>query len=77
MRVEVGVDIRDSCSHSALRRWTVSFKVDSKQFFSVVTLIVTYEFIYCWYNSLFKQVVSGDRRAQSRGAGGVQIGNDR
>ena len=52
-------------SHSALRRRTVSFNVDSKQYFFTVTSIVTYEFIYCWYNSLFKQVVSDDRRARA------------
>ena len=43
----------------------MSFNVDSKQYFFTITLIVNYEFIYCWYNSLFKQVVSGDRRARA------------
>ena len=52
-------------SDSALRRLTVSFNVDSRQYFFTITLIVTCEFIYCYYNSLFKQVVSGDRRARA------------
>ena len=67
----------------------MSFNVDSKQYFFTVILIVTYEFIYCRYNSLFKQVVSGDRRARavaqekskwyrslSRGAAGVLNGDN-
>ena len=44
----------------------MSFNVDSKQyFFFTVTLIVTYEFLYCWHNLLLKQVVSSDRSVRA------------
>ena len=48
VRVDVGVELHvESFTHSALRRRTVSFNVDSKHFFYRDALFVTYKFIHC------------------------------
>ena len=62
VRVEVGVEIHVELFFAE----TPDCELQRKQtaIFFTVTLIDTYEFMYCWYNSLFKQVVSGDRRAR-------------
>ena len=75
VRVEVGVEIHveSFCAETPNRE----LQRRQQAIFFIITLIVIFEFIYCWHNSLLKQVVSCDRRAQSRGAGGVQSGNDR
>ena len=73
VRVEVGVEIH---VESFCAETPDCEKRRQQAIFFILTLIVTCESIYCCYNLLFKRVVSGDRRAQSRGAGGVQSGDD-
>ena len=70
MRVEVGgeIHVESFCAE------TPDCEPQRRQqaIFFIVTLIVTYEFVYGYYNSLFKQVV---RIQMCRGARGVHSGN--
>ena len=63
VRVEIGVEIHvvSLCAETP----GCELQRGQQVIFFIVTILVTYEFIYCWYNSLFKQVVSGDRRARA------------